>query len=176
MAMPLDFVAEVSALAVRGSASSKAKSRMRSTPCARENRFLHNEFALVPGNIRPPIDGILALGVLPHDEEVDVARLAAGKRRADARHKPDRPQVHILVELAAELQQRAPQRDVVGHFAGQPTAPKKIASCPPILSFQSSGIMRRALVIVAGREVEMIELELEAESRRPRPERARLPA
>ena len=28
-----------------------------------------------------------------------------------------------------------------GH-AGQPTAPKKIASCCPIFSFQSSGIMR----------------------------------
>ena len=32
-----------------------------------------------------------------------------------------------------------------GIFSGQPTAPKKIASCEPIRSFQSSGIMRSCL-------------------------------
>src|SRR5262249_37501247 len=58
--------------------------------------------------------GVLALGVLAHDEEVDVARLAAGERTGHPRHQPHRPQVAVLVDLAPELDQRAPQRDVVG--------------------------------------------------------------
>ncbi len=59
--------------------------------------------------------GVLPLGVLPHDVEVDVADLPAGERRADPRHQPDRSQVDVLVELAAELDEHAPQRDVVRH-------------------------------------------------------------
>ncbi len=69
----------------------------------------------VPGNIAAADRRILALGVLAHDVEVDVAGLAAGERRRHARHQPHRAQVDVLVELAAELEQRAPQRDVVGH-------------------------------------------------------------
>ena len=51
-----------------------------------------------------------------------------------------------------------------GIFAGQPTAPKKIASCWPICSFQSSGIMRSVLgVIVVRGEIEIVLAQLEAE-------------
>ena len=45
---------------------------------------------------------ILALVVLAHDDEVDVARLAVGERRPDARHQPDRADVGVLLEAAAD--------------------------------------------------------------------------
>ena len=46
------------------------------------------------------------------------------QRAGHAVEQAHRAQVDVLVELAPELQQRPPQRDVVGHRAGQPTAPK----------------------------------------------------
>ena len=112
---------------------------------ARQDRLLHDELALGAGEHAAADGGVLALVVLAHDPEVDVAGLAAGERGRHAGHQPHRPQVHVLVELAAERDEQAPERDVVGDFAGQPTAPKKIASWPPICAFQSSGIMRPCL-------------------------------
>ena len=66
----------------------------------------------------PADAGVFAFGVLAHDVEVDVAGFAAGQRAGHPGHQPDRPQAHVLVEGAAELQQAAPQRDVVGHHVG----------------------------------------------------------
>jgi hypothetical protein len=48
-------------------------------------------------------------------------------------------------------------------LAGQPTAPKKIASCRPILSFQSRHHPPVLLVIVARGEIEMILPQFKAE-------------
>ena len=59
--------------------------------------------------------GVFALGVLAHDEEVDVAGLAVGERARDAGHQAHGPQVDVLVEVAADRDQQAPQRDVVRH-------------------------------------------------------------
>jgi hypothetical protein len=67
----------------------------------------------------PPSLVYSPLGVLAHDEEVDFAGLAPGQRAGHALEEPHRAQVDVLVELAAELEQRAPQRDVVGH-GGRP--------------------------------------------------------
>ncbi len=44
--------------------------------------------------------------------------LAVGQRAPHAGHQPARPQVDVLVEAAAELEQAAPQRHVVGHDLG----------------------------------------------------------
>src|SRR6185295_1165133 len=59
--------------------------------------------------------GVFALGVLAHHEVVDVTRLATDQGTWHAVEQAYRPQVDVLIELAAELQQRAPQRNVVGH-------------------------------------------------------------
>ena len=82
---------------------------------AREHRLLEHDLAL--GALEHPAADrrILALGVLADDDEVDVARLAIRERCRDARHEPARAEVHVLVEAAPELDQRTPQRDVVGH-------------------------------------------------------------
>lgn len=58
---------------------------------------------------------VLALGVLPDDDEVDVAGEPAGQGAADAGHEPTGAQVHVLVEDPTELQEAAPERDMVGY-------------------------------------------------------------
>ena len=63
----------------------------------------------------PADRGVFALVVLAHDEVVDVARLAVGQRRFQALEQPHGAQVHVLLEAAADRDQQAPQRHVVGH-------------------------------------------------------------
>jgi hypothetical protein len=64
--------------------------------------------------------GVLALGVLAHDQIVDLPWLATRQRTTQAFEEPYRAQIDVLVELAAKLQKRAPQRHVVGHGIGPP--------------------------------------------------------
>jgi hypothetical protein len=82
---------------------------------AREDGFLQHDLALGAFEHAPADRRVFALGVLAHHVEVDVARLLAGQRAGHARHQAHRAQVDVLVELAAELEQRTPQRDVVRH-------------------------------------------------------------
>ena len=69
----------------------------------------------VPSNDAPADGGVLALVVLAHDEVVDVAGLAVGERRLEALEQAHGAQVDVLLEAAADRDQQAPQRDVVGH-------------------------------------------------------------
>ena len=62
---------------------------------------------------------ILALVVLAHDDEVDLAGRAVSQRRADAGHQPDRTDAGVLLERAADLDEQAPERDMVRHL-GRP--------------------------------------------------------
>ena len=73
--------------------------------------------------------------------------MSPGLRPARAGHafkQAHRAQVDVLVELAAELEQRTHSETWSGTVAGQPTAPKKMASMPDSCAFQSSGIICRA--------------------------------
>lgn len=83
---------------------------------ARHDRLLHDGLAVRALEDLAADAAVLALGVLAHDPEVDVARLPARQGAFHARHQPRRPQVDVLVELAPELQQAAPEADVVGHL------------------------------------------------------------
>ncbi len=113
IAMPFDFVADVTcrALRVRGEIERELQDAV--DPLAREHGFLEHDLALGPLEHPPADRRILALGVLADDDEIDVAGLAVRERARDPGHQPARPQVHVLVEAAAELDQRSPQRDVV---------------------------------------------------------------
>ena len=175
IAMPLDLVADVRCARGRVRASSNANLRMRSTPLRVNTDSWNDDLALGALEHAAADRRILALGVLAHDDEVDVAGLAVGERRRDARHQPAGPQVDVLVEAAPELDQRAPQRDVVGHRrrpadgavedrleAGQ--------RLEPVLRHHAAG----ADVVVAV-PVEMRERERDAEPSR-RPSRARAPS
>ena len=114
--MPLLLVQLVRCFFGRDRASSNANSQDAIDSRAREDRFLHDEFAL-GAREHPAADGrVFALGVLPDHEEVDVAGLATGERARDAGHQPHGPEIDVLIELAAELDQRAPERDVIGHL------------------------------------------------------------
>src|SRR3546814_8886874 len=70
---------------------------------AAHHRLLDDDLALRAREHRAADRGVLALGVLAHDEEVDVAGPAAGQRRGYARHQPHRPEIDVLAEFAPEL-------------------------------------------------------------------------
>jgi hypothetical protein len=68
--------------------------------------------------------GIFPFGIFTHHVKIDIAGLFTRQRAGDAGEQAHRTQVDVLVELAAELQQRAPQEMWSGTISGQPTAPK----------------------------------------------------
>ena len=87
---------------------------------ARVDRLLDHDLAIGAGVHDAAQIGVFALGVLAHDEEIDLAGPARPPLRIDQRaghafEQPHRAQVDVLVELAPKLEQRAPQRHVVGH-------------------------------------------------------------
>ena len=59
--------------------------------------------------------GVLALTVFPNDDEVDVSGVAAAEWAGYSFQQARGAAVHILVESAADRDQEAPQRSVVGY-------------------------------------------------------------
>ena len=111
--MPFDLVADVRCF---GGPRARELERELEDPVdalAREDRFLEHDLPLGALEHAPAHRRVFAFGVLAHDDEVDVAGTASCERRRNARHQPAGTQVHVLVEAAAELDQRAPQRDVI---------------------------------------------------------------
>ena len=136
------------------------------------HRFLNDDLA-VGALEHAATDGrILALGVLANDHAVDVAGRKARQRGSHAGHQAARPQVHVLVELAAKLQQGAPQRHMV-RYARRPAdraEENRIVTTDPITPV---GRHHRAVlfVVVAAGEVEVIQLQTDVETPRSRIER-----
>ena len=89
--------------------------------------------------------GIFALVVLAHDAEVDVAGGAAGQRAGDAGQQPHRAQVDVLLEGAADRDQQAPERDVVGHAGEADRAEEDRVVAADRCRGRPSGIMRPCL-------------------------------
>ncbi|MGF6855361.1 hypothetical protein OKW29_004248 [Paraburkholderia sp. CI3] len=118
IAMPLRFVATVIFLARAALREIERELQHALAAMPRKHRLLQHELAFGAFEHHAAHRRILALGVLAHDPEVDVAGLASRERRGNTRKEPCGPQIHILVELAAKLQQRPPQRDVIGHGVG----------------------------------------------------------
>ena len=81
---------------------------------AREDRRLHRHLDW-QADVGPAADaGVLALGVLADDDEVDVARLLPGQRALDPRQEDAGAVAHVLLEALADRQAQAAQRDVIG--------------------------------------------------------------
>ena len=112
--MPFDLVADVTCfLRVRGELEGVAHDAVAAD--AGKDRLLHRHFHR-RSRKEPAADlGILALVVLAHDVEIDLAGLAVLERRVDAGKQPHRPQIDVLLEVAADRDQQAPQRDMIGH-------------------------------------------------------------
>jgi hypothetical protein len=115
IAMPLDLVAEVRCFLGRLLRQLEGKLQDAVHALAGKDRLLDHRLALGAFEHAAADRRVLALGVLAHHVEVDVAHLAVGQRAGHAGHQAHRAQVDVLVEVAPELDQRAPQRDVVGH-------------------------------------------------------------
>ena len=84
-----------------------------------EHRFLDGDFPVGAGEQAAARVGVFALGVFAHHQEVDVAGQPAGQRAGHAGHQPRRPQVDVLVELAADGDDGFPDGDVVRHPVGR---------------------------------------------------------
>ena len=116
--------------------------------------------------------GILAFRIFPHDHPVQIADVDITQRGGDAGQDAGWPNVGILVEALADLQPQAPQGDVVGDVRVADGA--EIDSVVladfflPVLRHHAAVLF----VIVAGGEVEIVELQLEAEFLRRRFEHA----
>src|SRR5712664_1654846 len=82
---------------------------------AREDRLLHHHLALGAFIDAPADVAVLAFGVLADDDVVDVPRLAAGERAGQSLEKAYRPQVDVKIEQAPEVDEQAPDCDVIGH-------------------------------------------------------------
>ena len=100
-----------------------ARVRTRTSGCGRRpcgvNTDCWNTISRsVPSNIRPPTDEYSPSVFSRTTTKSMSPGLRFGERRRDARHQPARAQVDVLVEAAAELDQRAPQRNVVGNRGG----------------------------------------------------------
>ncbi len=80
---------------------------------AGKDRLLNHHFMLGAFIGAPAQSGIFAFGVLAHHVEIDIASLFPRQRAGDAGEQAHRAQVDVLIELAAELQQRPPQRDMI---------------------------------------------------------------
>ena len=101
---------------LRLTASSKAKRTMRSMP-----RRVKTEVWMATSSGCMLVDEaadlrVLALGVLADHDEIDVAAFGPGERRLHAGIEVGGTHVGVLIEGAADGQQQAVERGVVGNF------------------------------------------------------------
>jgi hypothetical protein len=128
-------------------------------PGPSEDRLLDRGLVREPAADAPTDLAVLALDVLPHDDELHVLR---GPQRAlHAVEDPDRAQVDVLAERPADRDEQAPQRDVVGHPGPADGAEEDRLEAAEDL--QPVGRHHRALLLVApARPVELGVLERDA--------------
>ena len=101
--------------------------------------------------------------LLADDPEVDVAGRPIRERRPDAGHQAHRSEVYVLIEFAAELDQRVPQRDVIGNAVRPPAGAEEQAIVPTDPLLPVGGHPRADLVVLMAAPVELVERKLDAE-------------
>ena len=145
MAMPFDLVAEVRCFFGVLRASSKANFSTRSTPMRVNTVSCTTTSRSVPANMRPPI-AEYSPSVFSRTTQKS---MSPGLRPASGDGTPGISRTGRRLTYWSNSRRNRisePHSEMwSGTLAGQPTAPKKIASCLPICSFQSSGIMRPCL-------------------------------
>ncbi len=109
MEIPLDLVAEVRCFLSRLCCEIEGEFQDAVDAYAGHHGLLNDDFAVGAGKDFAADGGVLAFGVFANDEEVDVARLATGEWARDAGHQANGAEVDVLIELAAELDQRSPE-------------------------------------------------------------------
>ncbi len=129
----------------------------------REHGLLDHDLALGALEHPPAQRRVLALGVLAHDDHVDVAGPAVGQRRGNPRHQLAGAQVHVLVEAAPELHQRPVERDVVGNERGPADRAVEDRLERRELFEPVVGHHLAVLEVVVAAPVEVLPVELDAE-------------
>jgi hypothetical protein len=132
-----------------------------------EDRFLEDHFTVGSRKRAPADRAVFALGVFAHHIKVDVARLAPDQRTRHTQHEAHRAQIDVLIELTAKQQQRAPERNMVGHGVGP-------ADCAEIDRIMATDLVfpvgghhgAVARVVVAACEIEVIEGQVDPEAAR----------
>src|SRR5205807_6611862 len=90
-------------------------------------------------------------------------RAAAGERGVRAGEEPDRAQVDVLAEAAADRDQEAPERDVVGHARKSDGAEVDRVEAPKLVeSVRRHHAAGRRVGLAAPVEGGPVELEVEA--------------
>ena len=82
------------------------------------DRLLRRHLVGQPLEQQPPGTGVHALGVLADDHHVTAVRRQPGDRRRDTRQELYRPQVDVLVEREAHLEQQATLQHARRHVGG----------------------------------------------------------
>ncbi len=112
--------------------------------------------------VHPAADaGVFALGVLAHDDPIELAAVDVAQRRRDPRQHARRPHIGVLIERLADGKPQAPQGDVVGHV-GRPDRAE--VNCVMILDLIApvGGHHDAMPLVVIRAPVEMIERECKA--------------
>ena len=163
--MPLDLVAEVTCFFFVVLAKSKANLRMRSTPLRVKMACWMAISSSVPWNMRPPIE-LYSPSVFSRTTQKSISpglRLASGRRHA--LEQTHRTQVHVLVEVATDRDQQAPQRNVIGHArpadGAEKDALERLELLHAVVRHHLAGLHQ-----AIARPVEIGELELEVEAPR----------
>ena len=76
---------------------------------AGEYRLLNHHLMFGPGVHASTERGVFPFGILPHHVEINIAGFFTRQRAGNAGKQAHRAQVDVLIELAAKLEQRAPQ-------------------------------------------------------------------
>ena len=162
--MPLDLVADVRCFARPRARELEGELHDAVDALAREHRLLEHDLALGALEHAAADRRVLAFGVLAHDDEVDVAGLAVGERRRECPASAGTGRRLTYWSKPRRNWISEPHSDTwSGTVAGQPTAPKKIASngcscVEPVLRHHPA-----VLGVVVAAPVEMRERELDAE-------------
>ena len=166
IATPLLLVATVRWRRWRCAARPNAKRSTRSVPWRLNTDSWITISRSVPGNITPP-RLVYSPSVFSRTIRKSIsARLATGQRTGHAVEQAHRPQIDVLVEFAPELDQAAPERDIVGH-AGRPADGAEIDRVHAFeLLLPVGHHVAVAGVVVAAGPVDVGQLQLDAEALR----------
>ncbi len=133
----------------------------RSQPLARVDGRLRGDFvrrALVHEAAGAAVE---VLSVLADDDEVDVRGAFVAKRRFDAGEQLHRPQVDVLVEAEAQVEQQLALQDAGLHVGMPDRAEEDCIELPQLVeTVGGQGFARFEIAVAAPIEVREIELQI----------------
>src|SRR5699024_6515981 len=106
----------------------ESKTQYSVHPYTRKYGLLQNHFTLSARENTPAQIGVLTLGILTYHYKINIARFFVRQRTRHPRHQTHWPQINILIEITAKLQQGIPQGNMIGYYIGPTYSPKDTKS------------------------------------------------